>query len=101
MRREYHVVAPLLLVIMASTCASLLLTAAAVVWLSGYFGTLITPCLLVGVLWGVLAIVVYRLSLGRLLRHAEHSMEILFDLARLIRHGYRYVQHWLGRTESL
>ena len=69
-----------LVVVAAAILASmLLLTIALVVWLAEWFGSIVWPCVIVGVLMLFVALVVYRVSLRDTLRDYRERLNMIYD----------------------
>lgn len=69
-----------LVVVATAILASMLLfTMALVVWLAEWFGSIVWPCVIVGVLMLFVALVVYKVSLRDTLRDYRERLNIVYD----------------------
>ena len=69
-----------LVVVATAILASMLLLAMAlVVWLAEWFGSIVWPCVIVGVLMLFVALVVYKVSLRDTLRDYRERLNIVYD----------------------
>ena len=69
----------LVVVATAILASMLLLTMALVVWLAEWFGSIVWPCVIVGVLMLFVALVVYKVSLRDTLRDYRERLNIIYD----------------------
>ena len=69
----------LVVVATAILASMLLLTMALVVWLAEWFGSIVWPCVIVGVLMLFVALVVYMVSLRDTLRDYRERLNIVYD----------------------
>lgn len=69
----------LVVVATAILASMLLLTMALVVWLAEWFGSIVWPCVIVGVLMLFVALVVYKVSLRDTLRDYRERLNIVYD----------------------
>lgn len=69
----------LVVVAIAILASMLLLTMALVVWLAEWFGSIVWPCVIVGVLMLFVALVVYKVSLRDTLRDYRERLNIVYD----------------------
>jgi hypothetical protein len=69
---------------LAVLVAALLFVAALVTWLAELMGTLIIPCLLVGLLFALLAIIIYKVTLRQTIRETEEQLGLVYDVAKVV-----------------
>ena len=75
MRENRSCFATLIIVVLAALVAALLLVAAFVVWLAGLMGSLLYPCLIVGIALAIFALILYKVSLCRKVCRAYFPIE--------------------------
>lgn len=75
----------LIIVVLAALAAAQLLLAALVIWLAECFGSIVTPCLVVGIFMALLGFVVYKVSLQKIMRDMHERTEAIYEVANLIR----------------
>ena len=87
----------LIIVALAAPAAALLVVVALVVWLAELMGSVIYPCLLLGVLFALLAYIIYKVSLREALREMEQRLQVISDAIALLRTGVEWCVQWLIR----
>ena len=94
-------VGPLLVVILAGGISLLLLTASLVVLLARYFDSLIIPCLFAGVVWAIVALMTYMLSLRSAINRLHAHIETTYEVSHLVKMALDWFVRWLrkGSTE--
>ena len=80
-------IAALIIVALAAPAAALLLIVALVVWLAELMGSIILPCLIIGILFALLATIIYKVSLRDALRDFETQFAAIYDFTRILREG--------------
>ena len=82
--------AALIIVALAAPAAALLLVVALVVWLAELMGSVIYPCLLLGLLLTLLTYIIYKVSLRDALREIDERWRVIYEATRLIREGIEW-----------
>ena len=90
MREKRFCFAALIIVALAAPAAALLLVVALVVWLAELVGSLILPCLLLGIFFALLATIIYKVSLRDAMREADERMRAIYEVTRLLRDGVEW-----------
>uniref|UniRef100_UPI004057B663 hypothetical protein n=1 Tax=Alistipes sp. TaxID=1872444 RepID=UPI004057B663 len=85
MRENGTPFATLIIVVLAALAAAQLLLAALVIWLAECFGSIITPCLVVGLFMALLGFVVYKVSLQNIVRELHERLNVVYEVTSLIR----------------
>lgn len=75
--------------------AALLFVVSLVVWLAGLMGTLLYPCLIVGLFMAVLAIAIYKISLRDYMREVHERVGLIYDVMKMMREGVEWVRRLL------
>ena len=75
----------LIIVVLAALVAALLFVVALVVWLAELMGSILYPCLIVGLFLALLAIVVYKVSLRDAVRELHERIGVIYDVTKLLR----------------
>ena len=97
MRENRSYFAALIIVALAASAAAFLFVVALVVWLAELMGSLIYPCLIVGLFFALLALVVYKVSLHDAMREVEERLSVIYDVTRLLREGIEWGMRLLFR----
>ena len=84
-------VVALLLFATSAVIAVLLLLTALVVWLSALTGSFIASTLILGALFGILAAVIYLLSVREVVERIRTRAETVYEVARAARSGYEWL----------
>ena len=95
MRENHSYFAALIIVLLAALMAALLFVVAFVVWLAGLMGTLLYPCLIVGLFMAVLAIAIYKISLRDYMREVHERIALIYDVMKMMREGVEWVRRLL------
>ena len=82
--------AALIIVALAAPAAALLFVVALVVWLAELMGTIIYPCIIVGIFFALLATVVYRVSLRDGMRELHERIGVIYDVTKTLREGVEW-----------
>ncbi len=97
MRENRSYFAALIIVALAAPAAALLFVVALVVWLAELMGSLIFPCLLVGLFFALLAMVVYKVSLRDTMQELHERIGVIYDVTKVIREGVEWGMRLLFR----
>lgn len=82
---EHHsLFAALTIVVLAALVAALLFVAAIVVWLAGIMGSIFYPCLIVGLVFAIIATIIYKVSLRQTIRRTEEHLGVVYDVAKMV-----------------
>lgn len=100
MRDNQSYFATLIIVVLAVSIAAHLLVVALVVWLAGLMGSVLYPCLILGVLFAAIATITYKLSLRHIIREIDERMRVTYDIAKILREGVEWGMKWLLRKIS-
>ena len=92
--------AALIIVALAAPAAALLLVVAIVVWLSELMGSVIYPCLILGLFFALLATIVYKVSLRDAMREIDERWHVIYDVTKLLREGIDWGVRLLFRKED-
>ena len=87
--------AALIIVVLAALAAAQLLLVALVLWLATIFGSIITPCLLLGLFMALLGFVFYRLSLRDVIREMHERIGVIYDVTKALHEAVEWVVRWL------
>lgn len=98
MNNSRPIVGPLLIVLLAGGLSLLLLTASLVVWLAIHFNSLIIPCLLAGILWAIIAVMTYTLSLRGAVSRLHAHLEATYDVTRIVKLALDWMVRWLQKV---
>lgn len=79
--------AALLIAALVALVAALLFVVALVVWLSEWFGSIVLPCLLVGLFFAAFAVAIYALTLRPAMQRMHEQFMVIYDMMRLARDG--------------
>ncbi len=80
----------LIIVALAAPAAALLLVVALVVWLAELMGSVIYPCLLLGLSLALLAYIIYKVSLRDALREIDERWRVVYEATKLLRDGVEW-----------
>ena len=83
--RSYFVA--LIIVALAAPAAAILFVVALVIWLAELMGSLIAPCLLVGLFLALLATIIYKVSLRDAMREVDERLNVIYEVTKLLREG--------------
>lgn len=86
---------PLIIVVLAAPAAALLFVAALVVWLAEMMGSILYPCLIVGVFLAILALLLYKASLRDAMREIHDRFGAIYELTKIVREGVDWVARFL------
>lgn len=98
MRENRSYFAALIIVALAAPAAALLFVAALVVWLAELMGTIIYPCIIVGLFFAMLATIVYKVSLRDAMREVHERIEVIYDVTKIVREGVEWGMRLLFRN---
>ena len=98
MRENRNYFAALIIVALAAPAAALLLVVALVVWLGEVMGSIIYPCLMVGVFLALLAMVVYRVALRDAMREIDERLGVIYDVTKVVREVFDWLVRPLLRS---
>ena len=87
--------ATLLIVVLVASVAALLLVVALVVWLAELMGSLIYPCVLLGLILALLATIIYRVSLRHMMREVGERLRVIYEVTKLLREGVEWLKKLL------
>ena len=76
--------AALIIVALAAPAAALLLIVALVVWLAELMGSVVLPCLILGIALALLATIIYKVSLRQTIRQTEEHLGVIYDVAKIV-----------------
>ena len=79
--------AALIIVALAAPAAAILFVVALVIWLAELMGSLIAPCLLVGLFLALLATIIYKVSLRDAMREVDERLNVIYEVTKLLREG--------------
>ena len=83
--RSYFVA--LIIVALVAPAAAILFVVALVIWLAELMGSLIAPCLLVGLFLALLATIIYKVSLRDAMREVDERLSVIYEVTKLLREG--------------
>ena len=98
MRENQSYFATLIIVVLAVSAAAHLLVVALVVWLAGLMGSILYPCLILGLLFATLATIIYKVSLRHIIREIDERMRVTYDITKILREGIELGVKWLFRA---
>ena len=93
--------AALIIVALAAPAAALLIVVARVVWLSELMGSLILPCLLVGLFLALLSLIIYKVSLRDAMREVDERLSVVYEVTKLLREGIEWGIRLLFRNSRV
>ena len=92
--------AALIIVALAAPAAAILFVVALVIWLAELMGSLIVPCLLVGLFLALLATIIYKVSLRDAMREVDERLSVIYEVTKLLREGIAWgVNLFFGKRE--
>lgn len=95
MRKNHSHFAALIIVLLAALVAALLFVVAFVLWLASLMGTLLYPCLIVGLFMTVIAVALYKISLRDYMREFHERVGLIYDVMKMVREGVEWVRKLL------
>ena len=98
MRENQSYFATLITVALAASMAALLLVVALVVWLAELMGSIIYPCLILGLLLAAMATIIYSVSLRNIMREMDERLRVIYDVMKLLREGVEWGMRVLFRS---
>ena len=98
MRENRSYFAALIIVALAAPAAALLFVVALVVWLAELMGTIIYPCIIVGLFFAMLATIVYKVSLRDAMREVHERIDVIYDVTKILREGVEWGMRLLFRN---
>ena len=84
MHENRSYITALIIVALAAPAAALLLVVALVVWLSEIMGSIIYPCLILGLFFALLATIIYKVSLRDAMREMNERLSVIYDVTKLL-----------------
>ncbi len=100
MRENRSYFAALIIVALAAPAAALLFVVALVVWLAELMGSILYPCIIVGLFLALLALLLYKVSLRDTMREIHKRLGVVYDVSRLARDGVAWGMRLLFRTPT-
>lgn len=100
MRENHFNFAALIIVALAAPVAALLFVVALVMWLAELMGSLIYPCLILGLFFALLAAIVYKVSLRDAMREVDERLSVIYEVTRLLREGIEWIMLLLFKSRS-
>ena len=82
--------AALIIVALAAPAAALLLVVALVVWLAELMGSVVYPCLVLGLFFALISSIIYKVSLRYAVREIDERLQVIYDVTRLLREGVEW-----------
>ena len=98
MRENRSYFATLIIVALAASAAALLFVVALVVWLAELMGSIIFPCLILGLLLAAMATIIYKVSLRSVMREIDERLCVIYDVMKLLRDGVEWGMRILFRS---
>ena len=90
MHENRSYITALIIVALAAPAAALLFVVALVVWLAELMGSIIYPCIIVGLFFALLATIIYKVSLRDAMREIDERLQVIYDVTRLLREGVEW-----------
>ena len=84
--------AALIIVVLAALAAAQLLLVALIVWLAECFGSIVLPCLAIGIFMAILGFVVYKVSLRAVMREMNECIGVIYEVSSIIRMAVELVK---------
>ena len=84
MHENRSYITALMIVALSAPAAALLLVVALVVWLSEIMGSIIYPCLILGLFFALLATIIYKVSLRDAMREMNERLSVIYDVTKLL-----------------
>lgn len=100
MRERSSYFTALIIVVLAGLAAALLFVVAMVVWLAELMGSVIYPCLIVGLLFALFAAIIYKLSLRDIIREIDERMDTIYAVTKTLRNGVEWAMRLLFRAPA-
>ena len=100
MRENHFNFAALIIVALAAPVAALLFVVALVMWLAELMGSLIYPCLILGLFFALLAAIIYKVSLRDAMREVDERLSVIYEVTRLLREGIEWIMLLLFKSRS-
>ena len=100
MRENHFNFAALIIVALAAPVAALLFVVALVIWLAELMGSLVYPCLILGLFFALLAAIVYKVSLRDAMREVDERLSVIYEVTRLLREGIEWIMLLLFKSRS-
>ena len=100
MRENHFNFAALIIVALAAPVAALLFVVALVMWLAELMGSLVYPCLILGLFFALLAAIVYKVSLRDAMREVDERLSVIYEVTRLLREGIEWIMLLLFKSRS-
>ena len=97
MRENRFHFAALIIVALAAPAAALLGVVALFVWLAELMGSVIYPCLILGLFLALLATIVYKVSLRDIMQDMHERVTVIYDMTKLLREGIDWAMRVLFR----
>lgn len=101
MRENRSYFASLIIVALAAPAAALLLVVALVVWLAELMGSIIFPCLILGLFFALLATIIYKVSLRDAMREIDERFVVIYEVTKLFREGIEWGIRLLFRNSRV
>ena len=92
--------AALIIVALAAPAAALLIVVAVVVWLAELMGSIIYPCLILGLFFVLMAYIIYKVSLRDAMREIDEHWRVIYDVTKLLREGIEWGVRLLFRSNG-
>ena len=99
MRENHFNFAALIIVALAAPVAALLFVVALVMWLAELMGSLVYPCLILGLFFALLAAIVYKVSLRDAMREVDERLSVIYEVTRLLREGIEWIMLLLFKSK--
>ena len=100
MRENRFPFAALIIVALAAPAAALLIVVALVVWLAELMGSIIYPCLILGLFFVLMTYVIYKVSLRDAMREIDERWRVIYDVTKLLREGIEWGVRLLFRSDG-
>lgn len=98
MRENHFNFAALIIVALAAPVAALLFVVALVMWLAELMGSLVYPCLILGLFFALLAAIIYKVSLRDAMREVDERLSVIYEVTRLLREGIEWIMLLLFKS---
>ena len=99
MRENHFNFAALIIVALAAPVAALLFVVALVMWLAELMGSLVYPCLILGLFFALLAAIIYKVSLRDAMREVDERLSVIYEVTRLLREGIEWIMLLLFKSK--
>ena len=100
MRENRFPFAALIIVALAAPAAALLIVVALVVWLAELMGSIIYPCLILGLFFMLMTYIIYKVSLRDAMREIDERWRVIYDVTKLLREGIEWGVRLLFRSDG-